>query len=145
MTFCILTPGKPVADVEATVHFMLSPEWVEELQKRWEQPHGCCIQGDKPGSEPEEHHVGGSPRRTPQNQGNGHCTASAALIRGPAAQAGSTAGDGRFGMGLEVNTAEGHVAFRFEGQNLIHTPTRTLLASKFEFWLDRYQQTWREG
>lgn len=43
MTFCKLTAEKPVADVEATVHFMLSPKLVRGLEanKQQRQQRGC--------------------------------------------------------------------------------------------------------
>lgn len=43
VTFCKLTAEKPVADVEATVHFMLSPKLVSGLEanKQQREQRGC--------------------------------------------------------------------------------------------------------
>ncbi|CDJ66795.1 hypothetical protein, conserved [Eimeria necatrix] len=92
---------KPVADVEATVHFMLSPKLVSGLEanKQQREQRGC--------SEVERDSYD-------QLEGQQEYTSATTSAR-----------------------AKEDVYFRFEGEHLIHTPSRTILASKFEFWLDR--------
>lgn len=95
------------------MHFMLPAGWVEKLQRKDQQLLG-----------------GSATIRETDGKSNpfGESTSDAKALHSAD------------GAQLQKDPAEeGLVAFRFEGQNFIHTASQTLPALKFELWLDRYR------
>ncbi|KAL8432392.1 hypothetical protein ACSSS7_004659 [Eimeria intestinalis] len=120
--FCKLTPQKPVAEVEAKVHFMLSFLWLDRLHLRAAPDAGC-----------EAFHDGifvGSPPK-----------AAAAKAVDFATEVQREEGERFSASGSQWAGTDFRVSYRFEGQTFVHTPTGGLLPSKFGFWLDRFEKT----
>ncbi|KAL8430593.1 hypothetical protein Efla_000538 [Eimeria flavescens] len=117
VTFGKLTPGKPVAEVEATVHFILSSFCLENLASPIDRSNSC------------KDHFCGDDTLT-----NAARTTISTVDGFPSTAA---AGGGADSSEMHLQENGDHVCFRFEGQTLLHTLKSTLLPSKFEFWLDR--------